>query len=255
MPPINKKVLVGKTSDGKNIVGKILQIWKKVDTTISPPKPRTVRRKPQAKIIKTEKPKDNIEELIIDSTGKIISPSKISQKNIVIKKKYVSKQFVDENIVKTLSGLMELNSVQKNLAQKNLVIKHILKKSVEGKVVPGKEITYFYGHMEKSEIVDCFNEVKIQWTFISDYQENNPSGIDLNETNDRQQVELGADGKVTFGSLTEPDLNEICSSSEADRKIKRVSEFTETVPLNLIVIEDEYGKKNTKVTIPQLSGK
>lgn len=165
----------------------------------------------------------------------------------------VSKAFLDENIVKTLSGLMELETIQKNLAQKNLVIKHILKKSRDGKILPGKEITYYYGHMEKTEVVDCFNEIKIQWTFVSDYKDNSDTNIDLNLSNDKQQVELGPDGKISFGSLTEPDLTDMCLDDES--KVVKKTEFTETVAVNLIVIEDEFGKKRTKVTIPELPGK
>lgn len=261
LPPVNKKVLVGKTNDGKNIVGNILQIWKKVDNTNPPPKPKQIRKK--TPVIKTATTTSDkrlpIEEVIIDNAGKIINTKNDKNsppKNVVIKKKIVSKAFLDENIVKTLSGLMELETIQKNLAQKNLVIKHILKKSRVGKILPGKEITYYYGHMEKIDAVDCFNETKSQWTFISDYKDNSSSSnIDLNVSNDKQQVELGADGKISFGSLTENDLKEISPSNAGDSKIVKKAEFSETVPVNLIVIEDEYGKKRTKVTIPQLPGK
>lgn len=240
------KVLVGKTADGKNIVGKILQIWKKVDPNIPLAKPRTVRRKPPVVQTKSPEKPQTVEELIIDNTGKILrveTPDEKPAKNVVFKKKYVSKEFLDQNIVKTLSGLMELESVQKNLAQKNLIIKHILKKSVDGKIQPQKEITYFYGHMDRHEVIDHFNEVKTSWTFIPDYKEepDRTSGneIDVSASGDPQQV----------------DLEKGSWSPEKVSEGQRTRKFSETLPVNLIVIEDEFGKKRTKVTIPQLGGK
>lgn len=220
-------MLVGKTAGGKNIVGKILQIWKKVN-----PKPRQVRRKPITSA--QPKPEKRIEEVIIDKTGKIVHNE---QKNmVVVKKKYVSKEFMDQNIAKTLSGLMELESVQKNLSQRNLVIKHILRKSQDGKILPNKEVTYYYGHMEWRETLDQFNEMKTVWCFVPDNTDAS-DGIDTKSSDDTQQIDLEN------------------SEWNMENTEKQNGKFTETVPVNLIVTEDEFGKKKTKVTIPQLGGK
>lgn len=160
----------------------------------------------------------------------------------------------DEHISKTLGGLMELESVQRNLYRKNLIVKHIVKRCIGGRVVPGpKHIAYYYGHMQKPE--DASNH----WRFVPDGVSDSDAstGIDLQRVDDPQQVEIAGVGcKVTFGSLTEPELTDtVCLGHDNDAEGKSAPVYFDTVPINLIVIEDEHGKKRTKVTIPQLGGK
>ncbi|GLV37067.1 uncharacterized protein CBL_02102 [Carabus blaptoides fortunei] len=227
VPPVNKRVVVGKTAD----------VAPEVEET------------------------RHIEELIIDNTGKILNvdetTSSTTGRNVVVKKKIVTRAYLDQNIVRTLSGLMELETIERHLAHKNLIVKHVLKKSIEGVVLTGKQVTYYYGYMQRTETIDCYNnEPRPSWTFVSNHLqeeetddgEQQQQSINLSEDahHDSQQVNVSvnADGKITF-----------IGDGNSDRvSIKQEPcVYDETVTVNLIVTQDEHGRKRTKVIIPQLA--
>lgn len=275
VPPVNKRVVVGKTADGKRIVGKILQIQKKIPQHHQQQQEqrsikkhqqlRQQRSKPPPRPVAPEVEETRrIEELIIDNTGKILNVDDTTAtggRNVVVKKKIVTRTYLDQNIVRTLSGLMELQSIERHLSHKNLIVKHVLKKSIEGQVLTGKQVTYYYGYMQRTETIDCYNnEPRPTWTFVSNHlqeeetedgEQQQQQSINLSEdaNHDSQQVNVSvnADGKITF-------IGDSSSGSSERVSIKQEPcVYDETVTVNLIVTQDEHGRKRTKVIIPQLA--
>lgn len=119
----NKKVVVGTTKEGKKIYGQILQIFQ------------------------GEKNELKNEE---------------KQPQIAVKKFTLTKENFDDIIRKTLSGLMELESIQRKLESTNLEVKVVEKAFDSGTGGFNKNVSFVYGYMELVGDEDSGNK----WKFI-----------------------------------------------------------------------------------------
>lgn len=85
----------------------------------------------------------------------------------MVKRATISKESFEE-ISKTLSGVMEVESVREKLENKNIVVKLIEKKYLAENDNFVKNTSYSYGYME-NEVVQNENEEMIEtWRFIAD---------------------------------------------------------------------------------------
>ncbi|KAK4878742.1 hypothetical protein RN001_011248 [Aquatica leii] len=141
---LNKKVLIGKTANGKKIVGKILHV-------------------------QTNKTLENVKVETVDV-------GEVSQPQIIIKKHVVTRENFDSNVGKTLAGLMDLETVQHKLRDKNLVVKLVDKVYEFGTDNFSKTISYVYGHMELLEE----GEAQQKWCFVL---HNDPPSDDAESSN------------------------------------------------------------------------
>ncbi|XP_031330341.1 putative zinc finger protein 286B [Photinus pyralis] len=133
---VNRKVTIGKTAGGKRIVGKILhfQSSESVDKMT----------------VKNEE--DAVQPLIVRKEQRILT-----------------KENCDMNIVKTLAGLMDLESVRNKMRNKKLVVKIVDK--IYGSQTNDftKTVAYVYGHMAQVNDED--------WTFdVHDVNDTNSDG-------------------------------------------------------------------------------
>lgn len=155
----------------------------------------------------------------------------------------------DEGIHRTLSGLMELDSVGRRLAGRRLFVRHIETLQSQSESVPSRRVAHYRGRMTR-------NRRTGGWMFITDpLSMRNSASIDACEPTDRQQVELDTDG-TTFGSLDEP-ICQISSSlyeeAEDEPEMPSARSNRRSPPplrLTLAVTQDEHGRKRTKVTMP-----
>lgn len=123
--------------------------------------------------------------------------------------------------------------------------------------------------MRKTHSLNDFNGVYEHWTFDQnimlndnagnqndeDEQSNDNSNIDLNINEaDTQQIDLNKDTVTAVSETSDNGENENENVLINKFMTKRVSKDVppETVGVHVIIIEDEHGKKKTKVVIPKL---
>ncbi|KYB26967.1 GDNF-inducible zinc finger protein 1 [Tribolium castaneum] len=198
---VDKKIMIGKTKTGKKIVGKIISI----DRKSSSPTPEP----PEADCEINEK-EDTVEESPPETADTTTT-------QVIIKKSVVAKESF-EQICKTLSGVMEMESVRKKLENKNLVVKLVEKKYVNESASYVKNTSHSYGFMEK-EVED--GEEK--WRFVPDLE--------------TQEVLLGE--------------NETGDGEDEEKKMPR---FSITTSLTILVTYEKGGAKTVRVNLNPAPG-
>lgn len=98
-----------------------------------------------ADAVKPEKPQKDVQELVVMKHKSEISQLKEDSKVFI--KKEVMSQNDFQYISKTLTGLMEMDSIQKRLEGKNLIVKLVEKTYDSVAEAYKKNVSYLYGYM------------------------------------------------------------------------------------------------------------
>nr|CAI5817244.1 unnamed protein product [Callosobruchus analis] len=159
---LNKKLNLGRTVDGKKLVGKIIHIGKrkqKDEAVIKDAKQENCEQ-----ITHTPETTNSVEPTLtnstqdgtIDSNGfettnvvQTISRKRVSTASeieFILKRKVICNDVL-EQISKTLTGLMRLESVSKRLKNKHLLIKVVEQKYVQSKKIYERNFSYSSGYM------------------------------------------------------------------------------------------------------------
>ncbi|XP_044261260.1 zinc finger and SCAN domain-containing protein 21-like isoform X2 [Tribolium madens] len=213
---VDRKILIGKTKTGKKIMGKILSVDRKHSTP-----------EPENETTTTPEP-ENLEIHEKDTTIETPPVTDPPVNQIIIKTSVVAKESF-EQICKTLSGVMEMESVRKKLEKKNLVVKLVEKKYVSESDSYEKKTSHSYGFMEK-EVED--GEEK--WKFVPDAE--------------TQEVLLGEEEegeKKTARFTITTSLTILVTYEKGGAKTVRVN--LNPAPGNLCTVCAQYFKSNLKL--------
>lgn len=226
--PINSRVVVGRTSDGKRLIGKILQIQKKVQPlTLAPATPRP--KAPTVIIprnIQTEASQQQEEE----EEEYCPLPEK-RPKALVNRMMHHPTSVVSEQVARTLAGLMSLQTVRSSIARRKLLVRHVQKHSAGGKVVVGSRRVAYYSGAIRPMLEPP------HWKFISDPPTS--TSIDLPTAPQHPQtVSL-----LPVANCIKKELME-----EADDERDEEEDWGEALTLHLTETHDEHGIKKTKVS-------
>lgn len=148
---IDKKISIGKTRSGKKIVGKIIHVDIKNDSD-----------KDNELLIEDHHGENTEDREVDEETPEITITEPEPTNRVLIKKSVISKESF-EQITKTLSGVMEMESVRKKLESKNIVVKLVERKYVAECDSYVKSIAHTYGYMEQGVEGD-----EEKWKFVHD---------------------------------------------------------------------------------------
>ncbi|CAH1980057.1 unnamed protein product [Acanthoscelides obtectus] len=182
---LNKKLELGQTVDGKKLFLKIIHIGNKPDVSIEKPADQKSDQSNQVTCspkdtysvnsVKTENNEEDTCNLEFQSTNYVLPTSTINEivstptnTAFIIKRKFVSKEVLDQ-ISKTLSGLMKLESVKKKLKNKLLLVKVVEERYVQSKKGFDKNCSYSCGCIVDEYLVDQETGDLVQnWTYIAE---------------------------------------------------------------------------------------
>ncbi|KAJ8972452.1 hypothetical protein NQ314_000185 [Rhamnusium bicolor] len=203
---LNKKLTLGKTTNGKRLVGKVIHVEKKNssdESTAYLADKFYIDIEESSSLLEnerlldvqescTESPDDShndeSEELVqhdedylnamsVDQgcneitedmdTGRGTSKCRGNKRKIVIHEKLVSKDCFG-HISRTLSGLMNMESVKKKLQHKNIIVKVVEKKYNSATETYSKNVAYSSGYMEVEFVVDVSGTMLENWIFVPD---------------------------------------------------------------------------------------
>lgn len=135
-----------------------------------------------------------IEELLIDNTGKILKISNPEAEAILMNVQRNNSEprnrfsadiqthklgRLDYTISKTLTGLMDLETVQKRLIDKDLVVKVINKKITN--IGVKKSVSYLFGTMESDQNNRNYGQMDTSWTFKLDPKKHSDLAQNIDE--------------------------------------------------------------------------
>lgn len=242
--PVNSRVVVGRTSDGKRLVGKIIHIQKKVQPlSLEPPALPTPHRVNAAacKIInaQAEGQQQEIDEKYYHLPGK---RSKTMANRGGPTPHPTST--VSEQVARTLAGLMTLQTVRSSIGRRKLLVRHVQKRSAGGKVVAGsRRVAYYSGVIRPTSGPP-------HWKFISDPPTS--TSIDLPTSPPHPHTvtmlpeEVSSSGPAANCYRIKKELVDEATADDEDLR--------EPLTLHLTETHDEHGVKKTRVSIPQLGG-
>lgn len=94
-------------------------------------------------------------------------PPVTNKKKVLIQEKLVSKECFG-HICRTLSGLMNMDTVKKKLQYKNIIVKVVERKYDETSGGYSKKVSYAGGHMQEEFVVNDEGEMLENWSFVLD---------------------------------------------------------------------------------------
>ncbi|VEN62036.1 unnamed protein product [Callosobruchus maculatus] len=208
---LNKKLNLGRTVDGKKLVGKIIHVGKRKqegDAAIEAVKEDVNQENAhtedtrdgltdslsfedsyasQATFVQAKHSLD-IKDDVIDSSGfkdtnvvQAISSKRVSTTSdiqYILKRKIICKDVL-EQISKILSGLMKLDSVNKRFRNKYLLIKAIARRYVQSKKRFEKDFSYSSGYMVETYSVNQeTGDLTESWSYVHDDRINSEESSD-----------------------------------------------------------------------------
>lgn len=94
-------------------------------------------------------------------------PPVVNKKKVLIQERLVSRECFG-HICRTLSGLMNMDTVKKKLQYKNVIVKVVERKYEEATGGYTKKVSYGGGHMQEEFIVNDEGEMLENWSFVLD---------------------------------------------------------------------------------------
>lgn len=194
---INKKLVLGRTTSGKKLVGRILKITKNCAEKVSKNNEDCqglfdvnspfffsytyllcVSSLGERREMNDSNVERDIQEVTIDHTGKILA---VRQERMI--KDQVISRHNFEYISKTLAGLMEMDSVQRKLLHKNILLKLIEKVYDSTMDFYKKNVSYLFGYMKFALETTADNNGS--WLFVLIDDENNKTNMESRQTEKR----------------------------------------------------------------------